>query len=165
MDTYNTVLTSPSKNSPRSRKVPAHCLRMMKNFICFSKQFFLQNDFLDTKNAVLTGRPSFPAQLLEIIRTKVHKRCKNFSKIFSSKSSLGGVGSSFKAPLTFYQQLAEIFLLDFQTKVTKCKFCRGKNFSPKISYENENPVLTKTPRFSLQNTGRLSVKVRKRLEE
>ena len=56
----------------------------------------------------------FPAQLPEMIRKKVHKSCKNFSKVFSSKNSHGEVESSLKASLTFFGQLAENFPLDIQ---------------------------------------------------
>ena len=115
-DTSNAVLTCPSKNSTRSWKHPAHFLKIMKNFICFPNQFFLQNEFIDTKNAVLTGRRTLPAQLSEMIRKKIHRRCKNFSKKFSSNCSHGEVKSSLKAPLTFSGQPAENFPLEVQEK-------------------------------------------------
>ena len=86
----------------------------MKNFICFPNQFFLQNEFIDTKNAVLTRRRTLPAQLPEMIQIKVHKRCQNFSKTFSSKSSHGEVESSLKAAQVFLGQPAESFPLDIQ---------------------------------------------------
>ena len=56
----------------------------------------------------------FPAQLPEMIWKKVHKRCKNFSKIFSSKVSHGDIESRLKAPLTFSGQPAKLFPLDIQ---------------------------------------------------
>ena len=61
---------------------------------------------------------TFPAQLPEMIWKKVHKNCKNFSKIFSSKRSQGDVESNMKAPRTFFGQPAENLPLDIQ-KINK----------------------------------------------
>ena len=57
---------------------------------------------------------NFPAQLSEVIEKKVHKKCKNFSKLVSSKCSYGEVESSLKAPLIFFRQPAETFPVDIQ---------------------------------------------------
>ena len=89
-------------------------LKMMKTFICFPKQFFLHNDFIDAKKAVLKGRPKFSRSITGNDRKKVHKKCKNVSKLFSSKCSYGEVESSLQAPLTFFGQPAESFPLDIQ---------------------------------------------------
>ena len=105
----------------------------MKNFIRFPKQFFLQNDFIDTKKAVLTGRPKFSGSFTGNDRKKFHKKCKNFSKLFSSKCSYGEVESSLKAPLTFFRQPAELFPLDIQ-KITNCM--SSKRFSSESFYWN-----------------------------
>ena len=99
---------------------------MIKNFICFPKDF-LNKISIDTENAVLKDRPNFPRWITANDPKKVHKKCKNFSKLFSSKCSFGEVESSFKAPLIFFQQPAELFPLDFQ-KLTNCNF--SKRFSP-----------------------------------
>ena len=84
---------------------------------------------------------------------KVNERC-NFSwKRISSKCSHGEGESSLKAPLTFFRQLAEIFLLDFQTKVTNWNFCREKNFSPEsffwkweCSFDKDAEIFLTKPR-------------------
>ena len=70
---------------------------------------------------------TFPAQLPEIIPKKVHKRCNNYSKVFSSKSSHGEVESSLKAPLCFLDSRPKIFHSIFK-KIKICKFC--KKLSP-----------------------------------
>ena len=144
-----------AKKLDKRPKTSAQCLKMIKNFICFPKDF-LNKISIDTENAVLKDRPNFPRWITANDSKKTNKRCKNFSKFFSSKCSIGEVESSLKALLTFYRQLAEIFLLDFPTKVTNCKFAEKKNFHPKVSFENGNPVLTKAPRFSSQVPGTLS---------
>ena len=144
-----------AKKLDKRPKISAQCLKMIKNFICFPKDF-LNKISIDTENAVLKDRPNFPRWITANDSKKTNKRCKNFSKFFSSKCSIGEVESSLKALLTFYRQLAEIFLLDFPTKVTNCKFAEKKNFHPKVSFENGNPVLTKAPRFSSQVPGTLS---------
>ena len=77
----------------------------------------------------------FPAQLPEMIRKKVHKRCKNFSKVFSSKSSHGYVESSLKAPPRWFfsDSQRKVFRSIFK-KSTICKFC--KKLSPESFHWN-----------------------------
>ena len=79
---------------------------------------------------------SFPAQLPEIIRKKVHKRCKNFSKLFSSNCSHGEVES----PADFFSRASRTFSARYSKKLQFVSF--AKNFHPKVSIETENPVLT-----------------------
>ena len=83
-----------------------------------------------------------------MIRKKVHKRCKNFSKNFSSNCSHGEVGSSLKVPLTFFGQPAETIPLEIQGKDQFVGF--AKDLHPKVSIEIENPVLT-TPLLFLRD--------------
>ena len=137
---------------------------MTRKFNCFPEQFFFQNEFIDKKKAVLTGRPNFSCSITGIDPKKSTKMQKLFRIIFFKVFQWRG-RKQLESPADFYRQLAEHFLLDFLTKVTNSNFCREKKFHPKVSIENENPVLTKAPRFSLQNPGTLSFKVRKRLEE
>ena len=81
-----------------------------------------------------------------MIRIKVYKRCKNFSKRFSSKCSHGEVENSLDAQLTFFGQPAESFPLDIRKK----QFVSfAKNFHPKVFVEIENQVMT-TPSFLFQ---------------
>ena len=56
---------------------------MMKIFICFPKQFVLQNDFIDTKNGVLIGREKFfLLSYWKWSEKKFTKDAKNFQKNF-----------------------------------------------------------------------------------
>ena len=91
-----------------------------------------------------TGQ-TFAAQLPEVFPKKVHKRCKNFSKTFSSTCSHGEVASILQDPLTFYGQPAESFPLDIKKKQS---VSFAKNFHPKFSIETENPVSTNPLAFS-----------------
>ena len=79
----------------------------------FQKKIFFRNDFIDTMNAVLTGRPNFSCSITGKDLKKSPKKCKNFSKKISSKSSQGEVESSLKATLTCFGRPAENFPLDF----------------------------------------------------
>ena len=74
-----------------------------------------------------------------MILKKVHKSCKNFSKMFSSKSSHGDVESSMKAPLIFFGNQPNFFRSIFKN-YWFVSFL--KEFHPKNSIETENPVLT-----------------------
>ena len=124
-----------------------------ENFHLFSKTvFFSQNDCIDTKNAVLTGRLNFPAQLPELIRKKSTKSAKTFQNFFSSKCSNGEVESSLKDPLTFFDSQLNFFCSIFK-KITICKFC--KKLSPEGFHWNrestfDNPA-TFFARFGQKN--------------
>ena len=86
-----------------------------KKFHLFPKTiYFSKIVSIDTEKAVLTGRPNFYCSNTRNDPKKVNKRCKNFSKIFSSKCSYGEVESSLKAPLNFFRQPAEFFRLIFK---------------------------------------------------
>ena len=98
-------------------KKPKSSCSMSENnekFQLFSKTDFFQNDSIDTKNAVLTGRPNFSCSITGNDLKKSPKKCKNFSKKFSSKSSQGEVESSLKATLTCFGQPAKNFPLGVQ---------------------------------------------------
>ena len=68
-----------------------------------------------------------------MIRKKVHKRCKNFSKTFSSICSHGEAESRWEGLLTFFGHPAENFPLDIQKKTT---FRFSKTFSPESFHWN-----------------------------
>ena len=138
-DTSNAVLTCPSKNSTRSWKLPAHFLKIMKNFICFPNQFFLQNEFIDTKNAVLTGRRTLPAQLPEMIQKKgPQKMPKLFKNIFFKKFPWRG-RKQLESPADFFRTANRKFSARYSKNKQFVSF--AKNFHPKVSIETKNPVL------------------------
>ena len=88
--------------------------KLMKTFIYFPKLFFLQNDFTDTKIAVLTGRPNFSCSITGNDPKKSPQKMQKLFKIFPPNCSYGEVESSLKAPLTFFGQPQESVLLDIQ---------------------------------------------------
>ena len=137
----------------------------MKNFSCFPKQFFFSNYF-NRYVEYSFDRPTKP--LLRNYRKWSKKMstkdAKIFQDIFPFERFPWRDRKQLQNLVKISRQSDENFPLDFQ-ETTNCKLCRGKNFSSKVSFEREKPVLTKTPRFSLENPGRLSVNVRKRLEE
>ena len=85
----------------------------------------------------------FRAQLPELIWKKVHKKCKNFSKVFFSKCSYGEVESSLKAPLIFLHSRPKFFRSLFKKKFLGF----ARDFHPKVSLETENPILAPPPIF------------------
>ena len=89
-----------AKKIDKRPKTSAQCLKMIKNFLCFPKQFFFKKLTIDTENAVSTGRPNFYCSITRNDPKKVNKMQKIF-KVFSSNCSHGEVESSLKAPLTF----------------------------------------------------------------
>ena len=102
------------------------------------------------------------AQLPEMIRKKINEIAnylkKNFFKMFPWRGR-----KQLESPAGFFFDSQPNFYRSIFKKITNCKF--SKRFSPEVSFENENPVLMKTPRFCLQNHDNFSLKVRKRLEE
>ena len=136
----------------------------MKNFSCFPKQFFFSNSFNGYVQYSF-DRPTkhFLRNYRKWSKKMSTKDAKFFQDIFFGRFPWRG-RKQLQNLLKFFRQSDEIFPLGFQ-KITNCKLCREKNFSTKVSFGRENPVLTKTPRFSLENPERLSVNVRRRLEE
>ena len=103
-----------------------------KKIHLFSKTvFFSKNVSIDTENAVLADRPNFSSSITGIDPKTVHKRCKLFPEIFSSKCSYGVVQSTLKVPLTFLRQPGEIFTLDIRKKHIESF---PKDFHPKVSF-------------------------------
>ena len=94
-----------------------------EKFHLFSRNFFFRNGFIDTKNAVLTGRPNFSCSITGNDLKKSPQKMQKLSKKVSSKCSQGEVESSLKAPLTFFGQPDEIFAPEIQEK-TNCRFCK-----------------------------------------
>ena len=136
----------------------------MKNFICSPKRFFFSNCF-NRYVEYSFDRPTkhFLRNYQKWLKKMSTKDAKFFKTIFFERFPWRG-RKQLQNLLKFSRQPDEVFPLGFQ-KITKCKLCREKKFSPKVSFGRENPVLTKTPRFSLENPERLSANVRKRLEE
>ena len=163
MGKLNAVLTSPPKNSTSSRKLPSHCLKTTKEFSCFPKQFFFSIYFIRYVEHSFDRPTKHFLRNYRKIKRNVDKGCKNFSTHFFSKVSLGEVESSFKNSWIFPDSQTKIFRSIFK-KHQILNFA-GKKISPEVSFERESPVLTKTRRFSLENPGRVSVNVRKILEE
>ena len=106
----------PAKKVDMMPKTSAQCLKMIKNFLCFPKQFFFKKLTIDTENAVLNSRPNFYRSNARNDPKKVNKRCKNFSKFFSSNCSHGEVESSLKAPLTFFSTATWTFSARYSKK-------------------------------------------------
>ena len=74
-------------------KKPKTSCSMSENdekFRLFSKRDFFQNDFIDTKNAVLTGRPNFSCPITGNDLKKNPQNCKNFKKSFFKMFSRRG---------------------------------------------------------------------------
>ena len=109
-----------------------------ENSIVFQNSFF-QIDFIDTKKAVLTGRPNFSCSITGNDLKKSPQKMQKLFRKFSSKSYQGEVESSLKATLTCFGRPTENFPLNIQ-KMKVCKFC--KEVSPtKVSFKTGNPVL------------------------
>ena len=85
-----------------------------ETFQLFSKTVLFQNDFIDTKNAVLTGRSNFSCSITGNDLKKSPQKVQKLFKKFSSRSYQGEVESSLKATLTFFGQPAELFPLEIQ---------------------------------------------------
>ena len=153
-----------SSNIPVEKldKKPTNSCSLFKNdqkFHSFFKTVFSSKRFYRYKEWSF-DRPAkiFVAQLLEMIRKKVHKSCTNFSKIFSSKSSHGDVESSMKAPLIFFRQPAELFPLDFQ-KTLVCKF--SQRISPEKFHWNWESTFWQLRYLFCKIWSKLSVRVQK----
>ena len=72
----------PAKKVDMMPKTSAQCLKMIKNFLCFPKQFFFKKFSIDTENAVWKARQTFTAQMPEMIRKKSTKDAKTFQSFF-----------------------------------------------------------------------------------
>ena len=106
----------------------------MKNFICFSKQFFLQNDFIDTKNAVLTGRPNFSCSITGNYPKKSPQRMqKLFEAIFFKLFPWRG-RKQLESPADFFFVSQPNFFCSIFKKTTICKVC--KKLSPESFHWN-----------------------------
>ena len=105
----------------------------MKIFICFPKEFFLQNDFIDTMNAILTVRQRFFLPNYWKWSKKSPQKMQKLFEKFSWNCSHGEVKSSLKAPLTFLDSQAKYFRSKFK-KITICRFC--KRLAPKSLHWN-----------------------------
>ena len=130
----------------------------MKTFIRFSKQFFLQKDFIDTKNRVLIGRQKF--LLLNYWKwskkspQKLHKLFKNiFIKKFPWRRR-----KQHESPAYFFRQPAELFPLDFQ-KTLVCKF--SQRISPEKFHWNWESTFWQLRYLFCKIWSKLSVRVQK----
>ena len=120
----------------------------MKNFICFSKQFFLQNDFIDTKNAVLTGRPNFSCSITGNYPIKSPQKMQKLFKTIFFKLFPRSGRKQLESPADFFWQPPELFPLDIQRR-TLCKFC--KKFSFENFHWNRESSFDNPATFFLQN--------------
>ena len=121
----------------------------MKIFIRFPKQFFLQNDFIDTKNAVLTGRQKF--FLLDYwkwSKKSPQKMQELFEKLFFKKFPWRG-RKQLESSADFFRTASRKFSIRY-SKEQIVNF--AKNFHPKVSTETENPVST-TPLLCFARIG------------
>ena len=94
-------------------KTSAQCLKMIKNFICFPKQFFFKKRFY----RYVEWSFDRPAKLFLLNyqnwSEKSRQKCKNFSNFFSAKCSYGELESSLKAPLTSFSTAGRNFSARF----------------------------------------------------
>ena len=94
-------------------KTSAQCLKMIKNFICFPKQFFFKTRFY----RYVEWSFDRPAKLFLLNyqnwSEKSLQKCKNFSNFFSAKCSYGELESSLKAPLTSFSTTGRNFSARF----------------------------------------------------
>ena len=119
----------------------------MKTFICFPKQFFLQNDFIDTMNAVLTGRPNFSCSITgNDLKKGPQKLQKLFKNIFFKKFPRRR-WKQHESPANVFRTASR----KISTRNSRKKQFVGfaKDLHPKVSIETENPVLT-TPLLFLR---------------
>ena len=136
---------------------------MMKNFNCFPKQFFFQKDSIDTKNAVLTGRPNFSCSITgNDLKKSPQQMQKLFKKIFFKKFPRRG-RKQLESHTDLFRTASQKFSARSSEKQQFVSF--SENFHPKISFESENPVLT-TRRLFLRELKKKSVcpKMKKNLE-
>ena len=112
----------------------------MKNFICFPKQFFRQNDFIDTKNAVLTGRPNFSCSITGNYPIKSPQKMQKLFKTIFFKLFPWRGRKQLESPADFFSTASRTFSARYSKKLQFVSF--AKNFHPKAPIETENPVLT-----------------------
>ena len=112
----------------------------MKNFICFPKQFFRQNVFIDTKNAVLTGRPNFSCSITGNYPIKSPQKMQKLFKTIFFKLFPWRGRKQLESPADFFSTASRTFSARYSKKLQFVSF--AKNFHPKVSIETENPVLT-----------------------
>ena len=120
---------------------------MRKNFICFPKQFFLQNDFIDTKNAVLTDRPNFSCSITGKYPKKSLQKMQKLFKNISFKLFPWRGRKQLESLADFFRTASRKFSTRYSKTEQSVSF--AKNFHPKVSNETENPVLT-TPLLFLR---------------
>ena len=83
----------------------------MKIFICFPKQFILQKDFIDTKNAVLTGRPNFCRSITENDLKKGPQEMQKLFKNFFFKKFPWRGRKQLESPADSFSTASRIFPL------------------------------------------------------
>ena len=106
----------------------------MKNFICFPKQFFLQNDFIDTKYAVLTGRPNFSCSITGNYPIKSPQKMQKLFKTIFFKLFPWRGRKQLESPADFFFDSQPNIFCSIFKKTTICKFC--KNLSPESFHWN-----------------------------
>ena len=103
----------------------------MKNFICFPKQFFRQNDFIDTKNAVLTGRPNFSCSITGNYPIKSPQKMQKLFKTIFFKLFPWRGRKQLESPADFFFDSQPNIFCSIFKKTTICKFCK-KTFTRKF---------------------------------
>ena len=103
----------------------------MKNFICFPKHFFLQNDFIDTKNAVLTGRPNFSCSITGNYPIKSPQKMQKLFKTFFFKLFPWRGRKQLESPADFFFDSQPNFSARYSKKYQFVSFAK-KTFTRKF---------------------------------
>ena len=109
----------PAKKIDKRPKTSAQCLKMLKKFICFTKQFFFsKNVSIDTENAVSTGRPNFYCSITRNDPKKVNKMQKIF-KVFFFELFPWGSRKQLESPADFFSTVSRNFSVRFSNESNK----------------------------------------------
>ena len=83
-------------------KTSAQCLKMIKNFICFPKQFFFKKCFYRYGECSFDRLAKFFLLNYRNWSEKSRQKCKNFSKFFFCKMFLWRIRKQLESPADFF---------------------------------------------------------------
>ena len=129
-----------------------------EKFQLFSKRVSFQNDCIDTKNAVLTGRPNVSCSITGNDLKKSPQKVQKFFKFIFFKMFLWRGRKQLEGPDDFFFDKQPNF---FRSIFKKCQFVSFANkIHLKVSVEPENSVLT-TPLLFIARIGQKNRSVSK----